>query len=91
MKIPTGIASEIEKPGSAREYETGSWKLQQPVLDPERCVHCLMCWLYCPDDAVEVEDSRVVGFDAARCKGCGLCATACPDKNCAIRMEDERA
>lgn len=89
-RIPTGDASEIEEPGSACHYSTGGWRLRRPILDEERCTHCLFCWLYCPDDAIRVEDGRVQGFDLERCKGCGLCAAACPDRARAIGMESER-
>jgi pyruvate ferredoxin oxidoreductase delta subunit len=88
-EIPTSSASEIEEPGSARRYSTGGWKLQHPVLDESRCTHCLICWFYCPDDAIQVEELRIQGFDLERCKGCGLCATVCPDRNRAIQMKAE--
>ena len=90
-RIPTGDASEIEEPGSARHYPTGSWKLRRPILSEDRCTHCMMCWFFCPDDAVQVEDGRLKGFDLERCKGCGLCAAACPDRIHAIEMEDEQS
>jgi pyruvate ferredoxin oxidoreductase delta subunit len=88
--IRTGPASEIEDPGSAERYPTGDWKLQRPVLDEERCTHCLICWFFCPDDAVLVEGGKLRGFDLDRCKGCGLCSAACPGRIHAIRMEEER-
>ncbi|NMB16185.1 MAG: 4Fe-4S binding protein, partial [Firmicutes bacterium] len=56
---------------------------------PERCIHCLLCWVFCPDMAVIVEDGRVVGFDYKHCKGCGICAKECPSKVHAIDMVPE--
>lgn len=88
-RIRSGDASQIEEPGSARHYETGGWRDRRPVRDEERCTHCLICWLYCADDAIRVERGRVRGFDLASCKGCGLCAAVCPDKASAIAMEAE--
>ncbi len=36
--------------------KTGSWRVQRPVIDLERCTPakrgteaCFICWLYCPD------------------------------------------
>ena len=50
----------------------------KPRVDLPRCVNCLLCWLYCPDDAVLLEETTFVGFDLATCKGCEICAEMCP-------------
>jgi 2-oxoacid:acceptor oxidoreductase delta subunit (pyruvate/2-ketoisovalerate family) len=52
-------------------------------------VNCLLCWLYCPDSAVRIDDGAFLGFDDDYCKGCELCAAVCPTG--AIEMvRDER-
>jgi len=38
----------------------------------------MICWVFCPDSAVEVEGMRFKGFDLTHCKGCGICARECP-------------
>ena len=73
--------------GNSKEYETGSWRTKRPVVDMDRCSHCLICWVYCPDSAILVEDTRFAGIDLVYCKGCGICASECPRK--AITMVDE--
>ena len=73
--------------GSSVEYETGTWRALRPVIDLERCTHCMFCWIYCPDGAIQVENSKVIGIDLKHCKGCGICANECPRK--AITMIDE--
>jgi len=73
--------------GSSVEYETGAWRALRPVIDLERCTHCMFCWIYCPDGAIQVENSKVVGIDLKHCKGCGICAKECPRK--VITMVDE--
>jgi len=75
--------------GSSVAYRTGDWRQDRPVLDLERCTHCLFCWLYCPDSAVLVRDGRVLGIDYEHCKGCGICAAVCPPKATAIHMVPE--
>lgn len=80
----------ILEPGSASAYDTGSWRLLTPTLHEDRCVHCLFCWLYCPDGAIVVHDGKMVGFDYDHCKGCGLCEKVCPEKANAIEMVWER-
>jgi pyruvate ferredoxin oxidoreductase delta subunit len=79
----------IQEPGNATEYETGSWRTYQPIFHEDRCTQCLLCWIYCPDSSVKIEDGKVVGFDYEHCKGCGICANECPPKCNAITMELE--
>ncbi|MCS6964888.1 2-oxoacid:acceptor oxidoreductase family protein [Thermoflexus sp.] len=73
--------------GNAIAYRTGDWRTFRPVVEMEKCTHCLYCWLYCPDDAIQVRGGRFLGFDEAHCKGCGICAAVCPPK--AITMVEE--
>jgi NADPH-dependent glutamate synthase beta subunit-like oxidoreductase/ferredoxin len=41
-----------------------------------RCNRCGICWLFCPDLAVEPEGDMEFLLDY--CKGCGICARECP-------------
>jgi pyruvate ferredoxin oxidoreductase delta subunit len=77
----------ILEAGSAEQYDTGSWRSQRPVRDEQKCTHCMICWIYCPDSSILVEDGKMIGFDYKHCKGCGICAAECPTK--AIEMRDE--
>jgi len=74
---------------TAVEYKTGSWRTFKPVWMPEKCIHCLQCWLVCPDFSVTAKEGKMTGFDYEHCKGCGLCAYICPVKGKAIKMEKE--
>ena len=80
-------AGVILEAGNAEEYPTGDWRTFKPVWDEEKCIHCLFCWIYCPDSSILVEDGKVVGIDYEHCKGCGICAEVCPPKAKAITME----
>jgi pyruvate ferredoxin oxidoreductase delta subunit len=80
------IGGLITKPGSAAGYETGTWRTFKPIWDEEKCIHCLLCWLFCPDSAVRVKDGKVLGINYDHCKGCGICAKECPKKVQAITM-----
>jgi 2-oxoacid:acceptor oxidoreductase delta subunit (pyruvate/2-ketoisovalerate family) len=83
------IGGLIVDAGNAAEYLTGGWRAQRPVVDMDRCTHCLMCWLYCPDVAMATRDGRFTGVDLDHCKGCGVCATVCPPK-CITMVEEWR-
>ncbi len=86
-ELPIGAI--IPEGGTSERYETGSWRTERPVLDPERCTSCLICWIFCPDSSIIVKDGKMIGFDLDHCKGCGICARECPPKFSAIRMVSE--
>jgi pyruvate ferredoxin oxidoreductase delta subunit len=85
------IGGLIPEPGTSREYHTGSWRTFRPVWDADHCIHCLFCFLFCPDSAVVTEKGKFKAFDYRYCKGCGICAQECPgkDKVKAIVMVEE--
>jgi 2-oxoacid:acceptor oxidoreductase delta subunit (pyruvate/2-ketoisovalerate family) len=66
-------------PGEAVQPRTGGWRTGvKPAVQLERCVNCLLCWLYCPDSAIRLDGEDFAGFDLDLCKGCELCAAVCP-------------
>ncbi|MEN6521993.1 MAG: 4Fe-4S binding protein [Armatimonadota bacterium] len=77
------------EPGSAKSYKTGDWRTERPIWNSEKCISCLVCWMYCPDSSIKVEDGKVVGIDYDHCKGCGICAAECPSRVQAIEMRPE--
>ena len=76
--LPAG--SVVLEAGSACKFKTGSWRAFRPVWKEENCIHCLFCWVYCPDMAVKVKDGKRAEFDYDFCKGCGICELECPGK-----------
>ena len=85
------IGGVIEEAGNAQNYETGSWRVNRPILDMNKCTSCLICWIFCPDTSIIVKDGKVTGIDLEHCKGCGICARECPlkDKAITMRLESE--
>lgn len=59
---------------------TGSWRLERPAVDAEKCVRCGTCSRYCPTDCITIhkEGAEPVEFDWYYCKGCGICMNECP-------------
>ena len=48
----------------------------RPVIDADKCVKCLRCFLMCPDGAVD-KSGELPEIDYDYCKGCGVCSKAC--------------
>ncbi|KAA8923517.1 4Fe-4S binding protein [Thermoplasma sp.] len=84
---------------STRNHPTDSWRIQRPTIQYDKCIRCMICWKYCPDNAINIEngDERAPNDRVAKmeypvidynfCKGCGICANECPEK--CIDMEFE--
>jgi 2-oxoacid:acceptor oxidoreductase delta subunit (pyruvate/2-ketoisovalerate family) len=58
------------------------------VLDAAKCNACLLCYLYCPDGAIEPA-GNIIAFDYDFCKGCGICAKICRFGAISMRREKE--
>jgi len=84
------IGGIIKDAGNALEYETGDWRAKRPIWHEDRCIHCLRCWIFCPDSSIKVGDEQMRGIDYRYCKGCGLCSSVCPSKVRAIEMIPEK-
>ena len=74
--ITPGLA--IYEAATSKEFMTGEWRTQTPVLDATKCRNCLLCVPYCPDSCIPVYDKKRMDFDLRHCKGCGICEAACP-------------
>jgi len=86
-EMPRG--SVVPKGGTATEYKTGGWRSNRPIHNKETCVHCLTCWICCPDSAIVVKDGKFVEINYDFCKGCGICSKVCPTKPSSIAMKPE--
>ncbi len=81
------IGAVIPEPGSSVEYKTGTWRTFKPVIDQDKCIRCLLCWVSCPEPSIRRHEENRVSVDYDFCKGCGICANICPVK--AIEMVSE--
>jgi len=84
IKIPF---APISKPMEASAGKTGLWRFLKPEIDVQRCIKCGICWMYCPDAVIVLDEEGVPHIDYEYCKGCGICANECPVK--AIKMVRE--
>ena len=77
----------IRHRGSAALRETGSWRMERPVLDLKNCKRCFLCYLYCPDAAIKLDAENFPHVDYEHCKGCMICYEECPTDAIARRSE----
>ena len=74
--------------GASKEFNTGEWRTNTPVVKAELCKQCMLCAPVCPDSAIPVVDGKRGEFDLDHCKGCGICEKSCPFG--AIEMKEGR-
>ncbi len=77
----------ISHPGAGVAGKTGTWRTQKPVFNEEKCIKCLLCWLFCPEGTIIRTSDGKITIDYEYCKGCGICSRECPTK--AIIMVEE--
>jgi pyruvate ferredoxin oxidoreductase delta subunit len=88
-----------QEPLTVRDYPVGAtcdsdhitsinagWRTFRPIIDKEKCVNCMRCFLVCPDGAIDKSEAQLE-IDYDFCKGCGVCAFECKLK--AIDMVEE--
>ena len=82
------IGSIVTEPGSASQYQTGTWRSERPIIDLDKCNKCGLCYIFCPDAAIEMNDEGYPEVNLFYCKGCGICAEECP-KEAITQVEEE--
>ncbi len=81
------LGATIVEAGNSVYNETGGWRSLVPEIDVEKCDGCMLCYFYCPDASIIVEDNRATGVDLEHCKGCGICAKECPTKAIVMQID----
>lgn len=75
---PWRATPSIAAAANSPERHTGSWRQFRPVLHPEHCTCCWVCFVRCPEAAISLDrdDYPIIDYDV--CKGCLLCVHECP-------------
>ncbi len=74
-KMPIGAI--ITGGATSLVNKTGSWRTMRPVIMYDKCTDCGICWLYCPDSAINRTEKGTYEIDYEYCKGCQICAAEC--------------
>jgi pyruvate ferredoxin oxidoreductase gamma subunit len=77
----------VVHPGTSALKNTGTWRIEGPVVDHERCTKCGLCVIYCPDGAMRIDRQGLPQVDYDHCKGCMICREICPPKCIATEKE----
>ena len=72
-----GTASVATAPNTPLR-KTGDWRVMRPAIDFDRCTHCWICFVTCPDGAITLTENSVPVIDYGVCKGCLMCVEECP-------------
>lgn len=85
---PAQAAPSIYAIANTPQRRTGNWRQFRPVLQQERCTRCWLCFVWCPEAAITLDEQEYPRVDYTVCKGCLLCAHECPTH--AFTVEKER-
>ncbi len=88
-EAPTRGTARISAAANSVLRETGGWRTFRPVLVPEKCNGCWLCFAYCPDGVISMtkDDKPVIDYD--HCKGCQICVHECPTHALVAEREQE--
>ncbi len=86
---PTRGTARISAAANSVLRETGGWRTFRPVLVPDKCNGCWLCFTYCPDGVISMskDDRPVIDYD--HCKGCQICVHECPTDALVAEREKE--
>jgi len=73
--------------GLSGEKEGKVSRNNRAVLDPEKCIKCNLCWIYCPEGCIQ--RGEVYTIDLSDCRGCGVCAQECKQDAIEMIREDK--
>ena len=77
----------IRHPASAELRDTGSWRMERPEIELDKCKRCFLCYLYCPEAAIHLDREAYPHIDYEHCKGCMICYQECPTEAISRQME----
>lgn len=86
---PTKGTARISAAANSVLRETGGWRTFRPVLNPDACNGCWLCFAYCPDGVISMTKDDKPVIDYHHCKGCQICVHECPTHALTAEREKE--
>jgi pyruvate ferredoxin oxidoreductase gamma subunit len=81
-----GTASITAGPNSAIRSMSG-WRTFRPVLRPDLCNGCWLCFANCPEGAITIKPDGKPAVYYPHCKGCLDCVEVCPTDAMTVERE----
>jgi pyruvate ferredoxin oxidoreductase gamma subunit len=81
-----GTASITSGPNSAIRSMSG-WRTFRPVLRPDLCNGCWLCFANCPEGAITIKPDGKPAVYYPHCKGCLDCVEVCPTDAMTVERE----
>jgi pyruvate ferredoxin oxidoreductase gamma subunit len=85
-----GTASITAGPNSPIRSMSG-WRTSRPVLRPDLCNGCWLCFASCPEGAITIKPDGKPAIYYPHCKGCLDCVEVCPTHAMIVEREPEGA
>lgn len=85
-----GTAGITAGPNSAIRSMSG-WRTYRPVLRPDLCNGCWLCFANCPEGAITIKPDGKPAVYYPHCKGCLDCVEVCPTDAMTVEREPEGA
>lgn len=83
-----GTTSITAGPNSAIRSMSG-WRTFRPVLRPDLCNGCWLCFANCPEGAITIKPDGKPAVYYPHCKGCLDCVEVCPTDAMTVERETE--
>ena len=83
-----GTARITAGPNSAIRSMSG-WRTFRPVLRPDLCNGCWLCFANCPEGAITIKPDGKPAIYYPHCKGCLDCVEVCPTDALTVERETE--
>jgi pyruvate ferredoxin oxidoreductase gamma subunit len=83
-----GTAGITAGPNSAIRSVAG-WRTYRPVLRPDLCNGCWLCFANCPEGAITIKPDGKPAIYYPHCKGCLDCVEVCPTDALTVEREAE--
>jgi pyruvate ferredoxin oxidoreductase gamma subunit len=88
-QLPLQAAPSILHTGNSTLRQTGGWRVERPVVDRAACTRCGLCFVMCPDGAIEMDAGGYPVIDYDHCKGCMICQRLCPLRAIGRQLETQ--
>jgi len=85
-----GTARITAGPNSAIRSMAG-WRTFRPVLRPDLCNGCWLCYANCPEGAITIKPDGKPAIYYPHCKGCLDCVEVCPTDALTVERETDAA